>query len=131
MKKELDVVAALIKKNDKFLLCQRKRGDRYGLLWEFPGGAVEKGESLKSAIEREINEELGLKVAAEELINEFFDEDPTLKIRIFLFRCHILKGIPSAKDCAEFGFFDSSQVEELDLAPADRKIFVYLKAFQK
>jgi len=49
-KRELDVVAALIKKDDKFLLCQRKEDDRYANLWEFSGGTVEGVEDLKSAI---------------------------------------------------------------------------------
>lgn len=127
MKKELDVVAALIKKDGKFLLCQRKEKDRYGLLWEFPGGAVEAGESLKVAIEREIEEELGIRVGATDLMEEFFDEDENLKIRIFLFKCIIKEGAPIPRECEAFGFFDLNQIESLDLAPADRKILTHLK----
>ena len=127
MKKELDVVAALIKKGNKFLLCQRNEKDRYGLLWEFPGGAVEPDEDLKEAIQREIKEELDLEIKAYDLIKEFSDEDPTLKIKIFLFRCSIVAGRPFAKDCKAFGFFAPLQIEELNLAPADKKIFMYLK----
>ena len=127
MKKELDVVAALIEKETQFLLCQRKPDDRYGLLWEFPGGAVEAGESFKQAIQREIKEELNLVVEAKELLSEFFDQDQTLKIKIFLFRCQIKSGQPEALDCQGFGFFAFDQIEELDLAPADKKIYTYLK----
>jgi len=127
MRKELDVSAAVIIEKGKFLLCQRKAGDRYGLLWEFPGGVIEEEESPSLAIEREIEEELGIEISAEELIDEFFDEDEQLKIRIFLFRCEIKGGKPYAKDCHDFGFFTFEEVERLDLTPADKKIATYLK----
>ncbi len=127
MKKELDVVAALIRKKEKVLLCQRKEGDDYGLLWEFPGGVVEENEDLKAAIEREIEEELGIKIKAKDLIDEFTDENENLKIKIFFFECDIDSGVVCAKDCQAFGFFSQAEVEALSLAPADIKIFSYLK----
>jgi 8-oxo-dGTP diphosphatase len=54
------VVAALIESDGRLLVCQRRRGDRFGLLWEFPGGKVEPGEALPQALARELNEELGV-----------------------------------------------------------------------
>ena len=129
-KKILDVVAALIEKEDRILLCQRNEGDRYGLLWEFPGGCVEEGEEFRKAIEREIYEELDLEVKAEKLIEEFSDEDPTLKIHVFLFKCSIEKGEPRTKDCNAFGFFTEFEIEGLNLAPADKKIFSHLRQFR-
>ncbi|MCF7908032.1 MAG: NUDIX domain-containing protein [Candidatus Omnitrophica bacterium] len=127
MKKELAVAAALIKRDSKFLLCQRNPHDCYSLLWEFPGGAIEAGETNKQAIEREIAEELGLKIEAKELVNEFFDEDQDLIIKIFLIRCQIKSGKPKALDCNDFGFFSFPEAEGLALAPADKKILAYLK----
>jgi mutator protein MutT len=53
------VVAALIESNGKLLVCQRRRGDSFGLKWEFPGGKVKPGENLSAALERELREELG------------------------------------------------------------------------
>ena len=126
MKQKLDVAAALIKKGDQILLCQRKEDDNYALLWEFPGGVVEVGEKPSSAIEREIKEELNLTIKAKGLISEFFDEDDNLKIRIFLFECEIKGGNLQAKDCRDFGFFSLNQAKALCLAPADVKIFDYL-----
>ena len=126
-KKELDVVAALIKNEKKILLCQRKKDDHYGLLWEFPGGSLEDGETLEEAIEREIKEELSLEIKADNLINVFYDEDDSLKIKVFLFSCTIRSGQPKALDCKEFGFFTFSAIEKINLAPVDRKIFDYLK----
>jgi len=56
----LKVVAALIESDGRVLVCQRRRGDRFALLWEFPGGKVEPGEELAAALARELNEELGV-----------------------------------------------------------------------
>lgn len=126
-KKTLEAVAALIKKQDKYLLAQRKRGDCYGNLWEFPGGAIEPGERHKEAIEREIKEELGAKVKANQILGKFFDQNHRLRIEISLISCVVKDGPFQAKDCQDFGFFSLEEIGKLDLAPADKKIFNYLK----
>jgi 8-oxo-dGTP diphosphatase len=56
----LTVVAALIEHEGKLLVCQRRRGSRFELMWEFPGGKVEPGETLEAALARELQEELGV-----------------------------------------------------------------------
>jgi 8-oxo-dGTP diphosphatase len=48
------VVAALIQHHGKLLVCQRRRGSRFELMWEFPGGKVEPGETLENALAREL-----------------------------------------------------------------------------
>jgi 8-oxo-dGTP diphosphatase len=55
----LTVVAALIHSDGKFLVCQRKRGTSFEMMWEFPGGKVKPGESHEQALVRELEEELG------------------------------------------------------------------------
>lgn len=55
----LTVVAALIESEGKLLVCQRHRDDKFGLMWEFPGGKRKQGETLEAALERELREELG------------------------------------------------------------------------
>jgi len=59
-KPELTVVAALILRDSKILVCQRHRDDTHSLQWEFPGGKVEPGEIPKEALARELREELGV-----------------------------------------------------------------------
>jgi 8-oxo-dGTP diphosphatase len=54
------VVAALITRNSQLLVCQRRHNDTHALKWEFPGGKVERGESLAEALVRELREELGV-----------------------------------------------------------------------
>ena len=54
------VVAALIVKDGKILVCQRTRHQTMPLKWEFPGGKIEEGEQPRNALERELEEELGV-----------------------------------------------------------------------
>jgi 8-oxo-dGTP diphosphatase len=54
----MDVVAAVIERDGRILICQRKRGGRHPLKWEFPGGKIEPGEDSRSALARELREEL-------------------------------------------------------------------------
>jgi mutator protein MutT len=56
----LTVVAALIESKGELLVCQRRRGDTFELMWEFPGGKVIPGETLEAALIRELREELGV-----------------------------------------------------------------------
>ena len=59
--KVLTVVAALIEREGEVLICQRKKGSSHELKWEFPGGKVESGETPPQALERELEEELGIR----------------------------------------------------------------------
>jgi 8-oxo-dGTP diphosphatase len=57
----LTVVAGLIEADGKILVCQRRRGDAFELMWEFPGGKLQSGETPEMGLERELREELGVK----------------------------------------------------------------------
>lgn len=58
--KPIPVVAGIIERGGRILICQRKRSEAYGLQWEFPGGKVEGGEELPAALRRELEEELAV-----------------------------------------------------------------------
>lgn len=56
----MEVVAAVIERAGRVLICQRKLGSRHALKWEFPGGKVEPGEAACDALARELREELAI-----------------------------------------------------------------------
>jgi 8-oxo-dGTP diphosphatase len=58
------VVAAVILRGDEVLICQRRPDQPMALQWEFPGGKIEPGEAPEAALERELNEELGIAAKA-------------------------------------------------------------------
>jgi len=56
----IPVAAGILVWNERILICQRHRSDRYGLQWEFPGGKVGSGETREQALRRELDEELAI-----------------------------------------------------------------------
>ena len=67
----LDVVAAVMMRDGKILIGQRKRGGRHPLKWEFPGGKVEPGEDPRAALARELREELDVEAVIGEEMDSY------------------------------------------------------------
>ena len=57
-----EVAVGILQKDNTYLICQRRRGGRYALQWEFPGGKVEPGESIEQCLRRELQEELSISI---------------------------------------------------------------------
>ena len=80
----LEVVAAILKREGRILICQRTAQQSHPLKWEFPGGKVEPGESPAQALTRELEEELGITAARSEEITRYQftypGKNPTLLI---------------------------------------------------
>ena len=64
----IDVVAAVIKKNNKYFIAQRNRNKHFAYHWEFPGGKVDNNETFEIALKREIKEELSINIKFSGLI---------------------------------------------------------------
>jgi 8-oxo-dGTP diphosphatase len=71
------VVAGVIRRNGRILICQRKRGSRHELKWEFPGGKVEERETPSSALARELREELGMEALVGKEITRYEYQYPS------------------------------------------------------
>ncbi len=88
------VVAVLIDRQGRYLLAQRPQGKAYAGYWEFPGGKVEPGETLRDALTREIREELGVEIRdALPWVTRHFDY-PHARVRLHLFRVTQWTGEP-------------------------------------
>ncbi|MCM8823959.1 MAG: (deoxy)nucleoside triphosphate pyrophosphohydrolase, partial [Candidatus Omnitrophica bacterium] len=127
MKRHLKVVAALIKKQGKVLICQRKENDTLGNLWEFPRGKVEDNETLKEAIIREIKEELNIEIKVKKLVDKFIEETKNFKITVYLFESSIKRGEIKPLECKDFKMVSIDNLSNYQLAPVDEKIADYLK----
>jgi mutator protein MutT len=124
----LEIVAALIEKEGDFLLAQRLPDDAYGSYWEFPGGSIEPGETPEEALRREMQEELGVDVTVGTRVAVYEDESPELKIRVALYECLITGGEPLPLECSQVCWLALEQMAEKNLAPADKKALMFLRA---
>lgn len=122
-----EVVAALIRDGDRFLVCQRPAHKARGLLWEFPGGKVEPGESREQALVRECGEELAIELAVGELFTEVVHQYPDLTLRLSFFLATIAEGTPSLLEHTALRWVTPQQMDQLELCPADRGILEALK----
>ena len=122
-----DVVAALIWEGDRFLACQRPANKARALLWEFVGGKVEPGESLRDALIRECREELDITVEPRDVFMEVIHEYPDLTVRLTLFNASIAEGTPKALEHNDIRWITTAQIDDLDFCPADEEILKKLK----
>ena len=90
--KATDVVAAIIKKNNHYLIAKRNREKYMGLMWEFPGGKVEGSETFEEALSREILEELNISITIHNKIAEEKYKDDEIDIVLHYFVCTINQG---------------------------------------
>ena len=118
----VDVVAALVVQDGKFMICQRPAHKARGLLWEFVGGKVEQGETRKQALVRECREELGVTVAPGEIYMEVDHVYPDITIHLTLFRAAIVSGRPQKLEHADIRFIPPSDIPRFAFCPADGAI---------
>ena len=85
--KSKDVVAAIIKRNDLYLIAQRNGNKYKGLKWEFPGGKVESDETFHEALSREIQEELNININVHKKIAEEKYKDDQIDIILHYYLC--------------------------------------------
>ena len=120
MKKQINVVGAIIVKNGKILCAQRGYDKSLPELWEFPGGKIEIGESPSQALKREIREELLLELAndIEEFMFTSYEYDFGI-INLTTFICHIQNGEPTLTEHIEIKWLNKSELDQIEWAPAD------------
>ena len=94
MKKQIDVVGAVIVQDGKVLCAQRGPDGSLPYKWEFPGGKVENGESSRDALKREIDEELKCIVKVGEQVESTTHDYDFATITLTTFYCELLDGRP-------------------------------------
>ena len=118
----VEVVAALIWKNDKFMICQRPAHKARGLLWEFVGGKVELGETKEQALIRECKEELDVVLSVGEVFMDVIHEYPDLTVHLTLFNATIAEGEPQKLEHNDILWITPIEIPNYDFCPADEGI---------
>ncbi|MDR0965951.1 MAG: (deoxy)nucleoside triphosphate pyrophosphohydrolase [Myxococcales bacterium] len=122
------VVAALIFRGDAVLAQQRRAGTRHALLWEFPGGKIEPGESAPDALVRECREELAVEIGVEHLFERVCHAYPDFDIELSLYRAKILSGEIQNLQAADVRFVPLNELSRLPFTEADRPFVARLEA---
>lgn len=117
-----EVVAALIRDKDKFMICQRPAHKARGLLWEFVGGKVEPGETKEQALIRECQEELAVTLSIGDVFMDVVHEYPDLTVHLTLFNAAILEGIPKKLEHNDIKWITPSEISNYEFCPADVEI---------
>lgn len=124
----LNVTAAIIYNDDKFLICQRPKEKACGLLWEFPGGKIEPGETPEDCISRECMEELNVEL---ENIHYFCDveyEHPDKIINLAFFKTTIKDSEQLVvREHNDVAWVDNSKLDKYDFCPTDTKMLEQFK----
>ena len=121
-----EVVAALIWKNDKFMICQRPAHKARGLLWEFVGGKVESGETKEQALIRECKEELNVLPSVGSVFMDVIHEYPDITVHLTLFNATIVEGEPQKLEHNDIQWITPSEIPNYEFCPADEEILAQI-----
>ena len=121
------VVAAVIEREDCFLVTRRQDGVHLAGFWEFPGGKIADGESHTAALRREIQEELDVDVVVRDLLLQTSHEYPERIVELFFYRCDLL-GTPRPLIGQEMAWVARRELASLNFPPADDELIRRLTA---
>lgn len=119
MKKQINVVGAVIVKDSEVLCAQRGPAGSLAGMWEFPGGKIEPGETAREALQREIVEELECQVAVGDEVTTTRHEYEFGIVTLTTFYCELVAGTPKLTEHAEVRWLAPDVLGALDWAPAD------------
>lgn len=119
MKQYIAVTAALLKKDGKYLIAQRKVGDSLAGLWEFPGGKVEQGETPEQCLERELREEFGVKTKVKKFVAQSEYQYPHIAIRLLAYETEYISGAFQLHDHQAIAWVTVEELRNYKFAPAD------------
>ncbi len=118
-RKTIPVVAAVIEEDGKYLVTQRRSVAVLPLLWEFPGGRCESGETHARALEREVLERLGASIEVGQLISFVSHPYDHYTVDLYLYECKLLSRDLQKLAVSDFRWVMSSEFDDLDFTPAD------------
>ena len=121
-----NVVAAVIRKNNKYLIVQRNRKKHLGLKWEFPGGKVKENETFEKALLREIKEELNIIINLHDKITEEKYKDEKIDILLHYYLCTQVGGTIQLIEHEDLAWVEKKDFKNYDFAEGDKNILLLL-----
>ncbi len=113
------VVAAVIANEGRYLITQRRPAAVLPLLWEFPGGRVEPGESDADALKREVYHRLSVEIAVGQLISFVSHPYEHYVVDLYLYECRVVTGELKAVNVQDFRWVTSDEFDQYSFTPAD------------
>ena len=124
--KQIEVVAAIIRKENQIFATQRGYGE-WKDWWEFPGGKMETGETPEEALKREIWEELETRIVVERLVETVEWDYPAFHLTMHCYLCHVESGHLELKEHEAAKWLNRDELESVRWLPADWEIVRKLK----
>ena len=126
-KRLVEVVAALIWRDGRFMICRRPAHKACGLLWEFVGGKVEPGENNAEALIRDCREELDILVSVGAPFMSVTHEYPDYTVHMTLYEASIADGEPRLLEHADIRWITPEEIPLYEFCPADRDILLKIR----
>lgn len=126
--RHVHVVGVALVRNGRCLVAQRPEGASFALRWEFPGGKVEAGEAPTAALERELVEELGVRVVVGEWLGRGEADSGDVHIALDVFEGTLESGEPQAIEHRQLRWCSADELDSLDWADADIPVVPVLRA---
>jgi 8-oxo-dGTP diphosphatase len=121
MRRKIRVVGAMIEQDGKYLITQRPPRATLPLLWEFPGGRVEPGESDQEALARELSEEMGIQVAVGDRVIHVEHAYAAYDIDFCVYRCQLVGGRIEHKRVHDHRWVRPDELDDYEFPAADEK----------
>lgn len=121
----VEVVAAVVERDGRYLITRRLEGTHLAGLWEFPGGKILPGEKPEDALRRELKEELGVEAAVAELMQTVDWTYPGKSVRLLFFRC-ALAGEPAPLEGQEMRWVATADLASYSFPAADATLIARL-----
>jgi len=116
------VAAAIIVRRGRYLIAQRRADAALGGLWEFPGGKCRVGETMEQCLEREILEELGVRVTVRSLERRLRHAYDHGLIDLHFYRCDLAEGEPAPLGCQALRWVAPDELPAYAFPPANRPL---------
>ena len=120
MKDPIKVTAAILEKDGRIIIAQRKSKDHLAGKWEFPGGKIEPGETPEECLARELKEEFNIEVSVGDFLGSNIHHYDHISIELMAFRTIWVGGEINSTDHKDYKWVTIDELDQFDFAPADR-----------